>query len=60
MTKRHIEYVCEICGSNNVTSDATAAWNIETQQWEICGVMDSSGCNNCGADDPRLIEVSLL
>ena len=41
------EYVCERCGSANVTSDTIARWNMESQQWIIIGHYDSSDCLDC-------------
>lgn len=42
-----IEYVCEKCGSTNVTSDAVARWSAKQQRWVIVGHYDSSECLDC-------------
>ena len=39
--------VCSYCGSNEVDRDACAAWNIETQQWEMVTVYDNADCEQC-------------
>lgn len=44
-----IKIVCAECGGDDVRRDATAAWNVETQEWELCGVMDQGYCENEGA-----------
>lgn len=50
-----IEYVCERCGSTNVTSDTVSRWDISTQRWIIVGHYDSSECLDC-EDETDLIE----
>jgi hypothetical protein len=42
-----IEIVCTDCGSTDVRRDATAAWNTETQEWELCAVQDQGYCEKC-------------
>lgn len=51
-----IDIVCPVCGSKSVGRDATASWCVETQDWELSGVMDSGFCNDCGRDDLTLDE----
>lgn len=38
---------CNKCGSNDVRKDAWAAWNEETQEWELANVFDAEFCNSC-------------
>lgn len=45
-----IRKCCKYCGSDNVTVDAVARWNIAAQQWEIAGLLDNSDCNDCGGE----------
>lgn len=45
-----VEYVCECCGSTNVTSDAIARWNVPRQQWLVVGHYDSSECLDCARE----------
>ena len=42
-----IEYVCEKCGSTNVTSDTVVRWNLEKQRWIVVGHYDPSECLDC-------------
>lgn len=42
-----IEYVCEKCGSTNVTSDTVSRWDTKKQRWLIIGHYDSSECLDC-------------
>lgn len=42
-----IQYVCERCGSANVTSDTVATWDLRAQRWKIVGHYDSSECLDC-------------
>jgi hypothetical protein len=46
------------CGSDKVTSDAIARWNVGRQAWEIAALLDNSDCEVC-EDDTRLIDVKL-
>lgn len=56
MTK--VKMVCSECGSDNVLKDAYAAWNVETQEWELSATFDNTVCDNCGAVD-SVIEVEI-
>lgn len=40
--------VCNNCGSDDITCDATARWDVDTQNWELSGTFDSKTCGNCG------------
>jgi hypothetical protein len=59
MTVRAIEIVCSKCGSSDVVRDATAAWNVELQQWELCAVQDAGYCNECDMGEVELQEVPI-
>lgn len=52
MSKK-IKFVCPDCGSDDVSRDAYAVWNIETQKWELEGMYDAMQCNEptCGYSD---------
>jgi hypothetical protein len=50
MEKQKVDKVCRHCGSANVSVDATARWNVETQTWEIAGLFDNSDCEDCGRE----------
>ncbi len=45
-----IKKVCTNCGSDQVSVDATARWNIETQDWEITDIMDGEFCDDCDCE----------
>ena len=47
---RRVLFRCGTCLSTNVTRDASAAWNPDTQQWELAGVMDAAVCDDCGKE----------
>lgn len=52
-----IKIVCSVCGSEDVRRDATAEWNVEKQEWELCGVMDQGYCEGKCEDESNLEEV---
>lgn len=39
--------ICQECGSDDVSFDAAAVWNQETQEYELSSTFDSGGCRNC-------------
>jgi DNA-directed RNA polymerase subunit RPC12/RpoP len=43
-----LDYQCLKCGSDDVSRDAYAAWNANTQEWELQSVQDNAVCQNCG------------
>jgi len=45
-----MKLLCPHCHSENITRDACAAWNPETNNWELSGVYDDMSCNDCGED----------
>lgn len=51
-----IDMVCNECGSP-VVVDATAQWNIDTQEWELCDTHEHAWCQNheCGNDGKYII-----
>ena len=48
--------VCKRCGSQNVTSDALAGWNVAEQRWEIKAVLDNETCEACGESGNNLLK----
>jgi hypothetical protein len=47
--------VCGDCGGSNVLADAHAAWNVETQQWEVHNVFDKGAyCDDCDSSEIRI------
>jgi len=55
---KRIAFICQSCGSSDITSDAIAEWNGERQQWIVVGHYDAATCQRCDTDT-RLIEVEL-
>jgi hypothetical protein len=48
--------ICTTCGSENVSLDAWAGWNTETQAWELTHTFDYSYCHACD-DECRIEEI---
>ena len=45
-----IRPICSRCGSDDISSDACARWDVERQAWDLSGTQDCKTCGNCGAD----------
>jgi hypothetical protein len=39
--------ICPYCGSDDVTRDCLARWNVADQQWEVTSELDSMQCEAC-------------
>lgn len=50
--------ICKRCGSDDVSRDAWAAWDIDNQEWTLRSVYDHAHCSRCGGET-RLIEIEL-
>ena len=46
MTEK-MEMICGECGGSNVTSDASAEWDVESQDWVLRAVYDEKTCEDC-------------
>ncbi|WP_416462534.1 hypothetical protein [Sphingomonas sp. VDB2] len=46
-TSRHHSYICNVCGSDHVTRDAWAAWDMAAQHWVLEVVFDQCWCHRC-------------
>lgn len=46
--------VCACCGSDDVVLDATAAWDIDAQEWVLNSTFDDAYCNTCETEDCKL------
>ncbi len=57
-TGKRLAMVCGTCGSDEVSRDAWANWNVPKQEWELGPVLDYAHCHRCD-DETRLIEVEL-
>lgn len=56
--ERKVIVICYECGSDNVTSDASASWDVDTQSWILSDVGEGNYCYNC-EHDMGLEEVAL-
>lgn len=43
-----VKLICPHCGSDDVSGDACARWDIATQDWDLTAVYDSKNCETCG------------
>jgi hypothetical protein len=41
------KYVCSVCGSENALRDAWAAWDVESQTWELVSTFQAGFCEDC-------------
>jgi len=49
--------VCTVCGSDEVTADASARWDEDGDCWVLVGVHDSRWCDVCDSQcDTKLVE----
>lgn len=55
---KQVTYICRSCGSDHVTRDAWAQWDVERQGWVLGAAYDYSYCHRCEAD-AKLKEVEL-
>lgn len=56
---KRIDLECPHCGEREARADASAAWNVERQAWELVTVYDNRDCNACGASGIWLVEVEI-
>ncbi|MEA3541178.1 MAG: hypothetical protein U9R77_03535 [Pseudomonadota bacterium] len=40
-------HICHICGSDHVTRDAWATWDVAAQDWVIETLFDHAHCHHC-------------
>jgi hypothetical protein len=50
--------VCNSCGSDEVSRDSWADWDVKNQQWVLGSAFDYAHCHKCDGET-RLIEVEL-
>lgn len=53
-----VGYICNACGSDDVSRDAWADWSISEQNWVLRTAFDYAHCHRCDAET-SLIEVQL-
>lgn len=53
--------VCKDCGSDDVSRDAWACWNVERQDWVLQVVFDAGFCQRCeeeaGLEERQIAEI---
>ena len=42
-----VRKVCGTCGSERVTIDAWAAWDVDKQDWVLDDIFDNEYCRDC-------------
>lgn len=57
-TGKRIAIICGTCGSDLVTRDAWAEWDVEEQEWVLGAAYDYAFCHKCECET-RLVEVKL-
>ena len=55
---KRIAIVCKHCGSDDVSRDAWADWDIKKQQWVLRTAFDYAHCHRCDGET-SLVEVEL-
>ncbi len=45
---------CPHCGSTEISRDACARWDVDSQTWDLSYVYDCQTCENCGAEGDDL------
>lgn len=53
-----VTYVCNTCGSDEVSRDAWAEWDTKSQDWVLRVAFDYAHCHRCD-DETSLQEVRL-
>ena len=56
---KRVTYLCERCGSDLVTHDAWAEWDVDKQKWVLGATYDHTYCHNCDGET-HLLEVELV
>ena len=55
---KRLAIVCHRCGSDEVSRDAWANWDVDKQDWVLGTVFDHAHCHRCDGET-SLIEVEL-
>ncbi|MDF0490402.1 hypothetical protein PX554_19930 [Sphingomonas sp. H39-1-10] len=51
-----VKPVCRICGSEDVSRNATVRWDQDLQDWTLTGMFDNATCDDCGAESDALCD----
>ena len=55
---KRVTHLCESCGSDLVTLDAWAEWDVDEQKWVLGATYDHTFCHKCEGET-HLVEVEL-
>ncbi len=50
MTNQPVKIICTVCGSEDVTADASAKWCVENQCYELTDTCDTYHCEDCDGE----------
>lgn len=51
---KKLDVKCTVCGSNQITADANAHWDVDTQEWTLGQVWEKGAyCAHCEQHDAR-------
>lgn len=53
---QRVKPTCDACGSDNVTRDAVAVWDQDTQAWTLLSTYDCTTCQDCERESDDLID----
>ena len=45
-----VKEVCQYCGSDNVSMDATVEWDVDLQRWVIADLGEREWCVDCESE----------
>ena len=45
-----VTYVCNTCGSDDVSRDAWAEWDVKSQDWVLRTAFDYAHCHRCDSE----------
>jgi hypothetical protein len=53
-----MNFICSVCGSDDVTLDAWARWDRQRQEWLLSETFDRAWCHACDGET-RLREIKV-
>jgi len=57
MTDKHFKPVCDHCGSDDITRDAVARWDVDTGEWVMTDTYDDEFCGACEDTTTTTMEI---
>ena len=59
-----VNYICEACKSDDISFDACAEWDVDSQEFSMTRVFEVGtgdiACNECGHESTHADEVSYI